>query len=76
MRRVAVVAMVALVAIVALTACTPAQLEQWQLWHSLDPDAALEYANRPEVQQQLAGAADVLKSRSGAGISLGPCSPL
>ena len=35
-------------------ACTPTQVAKWVTWYEQDPTAALEYANRPEVQAQLA----------------------
>ena len=43
-------------AIVVVTACTPHQLERWLDWHELDPTAAVEYANQPHIQAELAGA--------------------
>ena len=43
--------------VLLFAACTPAQLAEWQEWHRQDPVAAVEYANRPEIQAQLAGAA-------------------
>ena len=49
-RRIA--AVVALAA--GCTACTPTQLDKWVTWYEQDPGAALEYANRPEIQAQLA----------------------
>ena len=33
--------------------CTNRQLSQWIDWHNQDPVAAEEFANRPEIQQQL-----------------------
>ena len=36
-----------------VTACTPTQIDKWMSWYEQDPTAALEYANRPEVQAQL-----------------------
>ncbi len=43
--------------VVALVAgcagCTPHQLDLWVAWHADDPSAAVAYANRPEVQDQL-----------------------
>ena len=36
-----------------VTACTPTQLNKWVAWYEQDPGAALEYANRPEIQAQL-----------------------
>ena len=41
-------------ATIALTACTPAQIDGWLSWYQRDPDAAIEYANRPEIQLALA----------------------
>jgi hypothetical protein len=43
----------AAVAAAALTACTPAQLAQWQEWYASDPEAAVTYANQPDIQAQL-----------------------
>jgi hypothetical protein len=45
--------LISLLAIVGLTGCTPAQLRAWVEWHNNDPDAAVEFANRPEVQADL-----------------------
>lgn len=45
--------MVLLVGCASVTACTPTQLEQWKEWYSTDPVAAVEFANRPEIQEQL-----------------------
>lgn len=43
-----------LVALVPLVGCTQAQLAAWVQWHKDDPAAAIEFANRPEVQADLA----------------------
>lgn len=43
-----------LLALPILASCTPAQLAAWVEWHSQDPVAATEFANRPEVQADLA----------------------
>jgi len=41
--------------LIALTAaCTPGQIRAWVDWHDQDPVAAEEFANRPEVQSDLA----------------------
>ena len=45
--------LVPLVLLVSLTACTPAEVRGWIKWHRVDPEAANEYLNRPEVQAQL-----------------------
>jgi hypothetical protein len=47
----------AAVAAAALTACTPTQLAQWQEWYASDPEAAVTYANQPDIQAQLHNAA-------------------
>jgi hypothetical protein len=46
--------LISLLAIVGLTGCTPAQLRAWVEWHNNDPDAAVEFAQRPEVVAELA----------------------
>lgn len=33
--------------------CTPKEVRQWHTWYNQDPDAAVEFANRPEIQEQL-----------------------
>lgn len=41
--------------LIALTAaCTPHEVASWVDWHSQDPQAAVEFANQPEVQADLA----------------------
>jgi len=49
----------ALALVAGLTACTPTQVDKWLSWYQQDPDAAIEYANRPEVQAQLVAEPDV-----------------
>jgi len=39
------------------TACTPKQIAAWVEWHDQDPAAAEAFANTPEVQADLHGAA-------------------
>jgi len=36
------------------TGCTPSQVRAWAVWHGNDPDAAVEFAQRPEVIADLA----------------------
>jgi resuscitation-promoting factor RpfB len=40
----------------ALVGCTPRELSLWKDWYEKDPVAATEFANRPEVQEDLHGA--------------------
>jgi hypothetical protein len=47
-------ALTALVAVATLAACTPRELQAWAVWHGQDPDAAVEFAQRPEVVADLA----------------------
>lgn len=47
--------LIPMVALATLMGCTPSQLRAWVSWHQSDPDAAIEFANRPEVQAQLLG---------------------
>ena len=42
------------VGLLALVACTPRQLAEWVEWHAADPEAAIAFANQPEVQASLA----------------------
>jgi len=44
------------IALIALVGCTPHQIRVWVGWYERDPDAAVEFANQPEVQQALADA--------------------
>jgi hypothetical protein len=46
--------LIAAAAAVTLTGCTPGQLRAWINWHAEDPDAAIEFAQRPEVIEDLA----------------------
>ncbi|MET0786321.1 MAG: transglycosylase family protein [Paenisporosarcina sp.] len=39
--------------VVSLAACTPRELAGWVSWYEQDPVAAVEFANRPEIQAQL-----------------------
>lgn len=43
-----------IIAAVVLTACTPNQVRHWIAWHDSDPEAAVEFAQRPEVVAELA----------------------
>ncbi len=40
-------------ATIPLVGCTPAQVRAWVAWHADDPEAAIEFAQRPEVQADL-----------------------
>ena len=42
-------------ALLALTACTPRELAEWSKWYEQDPDAAVAFANQPEIQMRLHG---------------------
>jgi len=42
---------IALVVLGALSACTPEEVSHWRAWHDVDPVAAEEFANLPEIQQ-------------------------
>lgn len=44
------------IALVALMGCTPSQIRAWVSWHEQDPEAAVAFANQPEVQEALAEA--------------------
>ena len=57
--------LIALTAIIALTGCTRSQLNAWVAWYNDDPDAATEFSQRPEVQEQLLGARTGHNSRNG-----------
>ena len=46
--------LLALAAMLTLTACTDRQVTQWVEWFERDPEPALEYAQHPDVQAQLA----------------------
>ena len=46
---------IALLGLIPMTGCTPAELAAWVQWYANDPVAATEFANRPEVQEALAG---------------------
>lgn len=73
MRRLLVV----MVALVALTGCTSSQIRAWVRWLGDDPDAALEFANRPEIQAELAAGTDGPQFEqylAGDGVVLGDCS--
>lgn len=43
-----------LLGVVALTGCTDRQVAQWVEWFTSDPEAAVAFANEPEVQAALA----------------------
>ena len=49
----AVLLVAGMVALTALTSCTSEDLARFIAWHETDPTAAVEFANRPEVQAQL-----------------------
>lgn len=52
---VTVIALIVVGAFVILgTGCTPAQLRAWVAWHDQDPDAAVAYAQQPDVIADLA----------------------
>ena len=53
MKRVAVLSIV-----VVLSSCTLEQVALWQAWFDQDPDAALEFANSPQIQAELAAGID------------------
>ena len=40
-------------ATILLVGCTPAQINAWRVWFENDPEAAVEFANQPEIQEQL-----------------------
>ena len=48
-----------LLALVTVTGCTPAQIRAWVGWYENDPDAAIEFANRPEIQSELLAGFDI-----------------
>ena len=50
--------LVAIGALAGLSACTPGQIGVWLNWYEADPDAAVEFANEPWVQQSLASGSD------------------
>jgi hypothetical protein len=63
----------ALAALPLLAACTPSQIATWVEWHQQDPEAAVEFANRPEVQAQLrASLVEALTGADGVGVA-GDC---
>ena len=39
--------------LVGLTSCTPGQISVWLGWYAADPEAAVEFANEPWVQESL-----------------------
>ena len=41
-------------AVIATTGCTPAEIRAWVAWHEVDPEAAVEFASRPEIVEALA----------------------
>lgn len=47
-------ALAALVLVVTATGCSTRELRAWVAWHGNDPDAAVEFAQRPEVIADLA----------------------
>jgi hypothetical protein len=49
MKRITAIA----VALIALTGCTQQEIATWFAWHDEAPEAAVNYANRPEVQASL-----------------------
>lgn len=67
----------AALAAVALTACTPRELSQWSDWYRKDPEAAREFAQRPEVQASLRNNQPARRTTqppaSSSGVSAGNC---
>jgi hypothetical protein len=51
MKRVLIV----LAIVMSMTGCTRSQINAWMRWFNEDPDAALEFAARPEIQAELTG---------------------
>jgi len=48
--------------------CTPTEVRLWAAWHAEDPEAAVAYAQQPEVVAALASATQpVVRSSSGGG---------
>lgn len=55
MKRYALPIRPAMLALAILGAgCTPREIAAWVKWHEQDPAAAIEYANQPEIQAELA----------------------
>lgn len=44
--------------LLAITGCTPGQIEAWSDWYRADPNAAVAFAEQPEIQAQLGGGSD------------------
>ena len=39
--------------VLLLSACSNTQIEKWMDWYNQDPVAAIEFATRPEIQEEL-----------------------
>ena len=39
--------------VLALAACTPSEVAKWVEWYEVDPVAAVEFANLPEIEAEL-----------------------
>ena len=50
--------LLAIAVLVTLTSCTLEQVAAWQRWYDEDPDAALTFAQTPEIQNELAAGID------------------
>lgn len=46
--------LLALAALVSVVGCTPGELRAWVAWHDQDPDAAVAFAEQPDVIADLA----------------------
>jgi hypothetical protein len=45
--------LIGLLALGTVTGCTPNQIRAWVNWYETDPEAATEFANRPEIREEL-----------------------
>ena len=64
----------ALVALIGATGCTPAQVRAWVAWHDEDPEAAVAFAQQPEVVADLATRDhEATPTGGGSGGSPGDC---
>lgn len=57
----------ALLLLVPLVACTPRELRAWVAWHDQDPEAAVAFAQQPEVVADLATGEHEQQAPSGGG---------
>jgi hypothetical protein len=73
MRRLIAIAAIAAIALVALTGCSRAEIDAWLGWHATDPAAALEFANRPDVQADLHPPAALTNNHAARWRSIGWC---